>query len=189
MTPTTAPMNLHPYLTPELLTLIRSAEPTEIEAKFGLGTKTSNPEWKRLNFGIDFNRGHSMTMYNYRQRHIKRICLSSGYGSDSIKRRVELSNENWRELFITRFNEILHACESQLVASKAKQDCHTQQERIVKARKNAVVPLLEPIPSPCRWYCENRYEKGITESLHIDTTGFTPEQIKQVVDLIRTFEA
>jgi hypothetical protein len=115
--------------------------------------------------------------------------LASGIGSDSIKRRVDLKSDDWRENFIQRFNEVLHDCEVRLAVSQAKQDANTQRERIVKARKDAVVALVEPMPSPCRWYCENRYESGITESLQIDTADFTPEQIKQVVDLIRTFNS
>ena len=181
-------MNLHPYLTPDLLTLIRTADPKELEAKFGYGQKQSDPEWRRLEFRIDFNRGNYTSLYHRHERPIKRICLSSGIGSNSIKRRVELSNENWRELFITRFNEVLHDCESRLTASQAQHNANVQRERIVKARKTAVVPLLEPFPSPCRWNCENRYQAGISESLQIDTTNFTPEQIAQIVNLVRTFK-
>ena len=59
-------MNLHPYLTPDLLTLIRTADPKELEAKFGYGQKQSDPEWRRLEFRIDFNRGNLQSLFPLR---------------------------------------------------------------------------------------------------------------------------
>ena len=125
-----------------------------------------------------------MTFVNYHSRPVKRICLDSGYGSDSIKRRVEMTDVNWRESFITRFNEILHDCENRLAVSQAKRDANAERERKVKTRKKSVEPLLEPLPSFCSWYCENR--QTITESLRIDTATFTAEQIAQIVNLVRS---
>ena len=180
-------MNFHPYLTPDLLTLIRTADPKGLEAKFGYGQKQSDPEWRRLEFRIDLSRGSYSYLYHRHERPIKRICLSSGIGSDSIKRRVELSNENWRELFITRFNEVLHDCESRLTASQAKQNANTERERQAAQRREAVLPLIEPAPAVVTWRCRNN-GTHVVEDMFIETDAFTPEQIAQIVNLVRTFK-
>jgi hypothetical protein len=177
-------MNLHPYLTPDLLTLIRTGKPEEVEIRFS--DIRGDVEWHRLGFHVSFKRGKSMAWIGYSNRPVKRICLDSGYGSDSIKRRVEMTDENWRESFIIRFNEVLHDCEKRLAASNAQRDANAERERKVKARKSLVMPLAEPLPSSCSWYCENR--QTITESLWIETAAFTPEQIAQIVNLVRSFQ-
>ena len=181
-------MNLHPYLTPDLLTLIRTAPEKDIykRLQYVHAEADTDLERKRLGFQVEAQTAGGRSMGINLPIIWKGFSFSGGYRS--LKRRVDCWTSNWRELFITRFNEVLHDCESRLAASKAQHNANVQREQIVKARKSAVVPLLEPIPSPCRWYCENRYQAGISESLQIDTTNFTPEQIAQIVNLVRTFK-
>src|SRR5574343_367078 len=91
--PTITPMNLHPYLTPELLTLIRTAEPKEIAEHFCHRDR----EWW---FEIAAKRKKAFSIIGYHERPINRFMMSSGY--KGIKRRVELNQDNWREQFIEK---------------------------------------------------------------------------------------
>ena len=179
-------MQLHPYLTPDLLTLIRTAKLEEVERRFG--DKCGDAEWDRLRFHVSFKRGNSMSWVSYHSQPVKRICLDSGYGSDSIKRRVEMTDANWRESFITRFNEVLHDCEKRLAASNAQRDADKERQKAIQQRGESVLPLLEPWPKSVTWKCLNANGRSIDEYMRIETTAFTPEQIAQIVTLVRSFQ-
>jgi hypothetical protein len=181
-------MNLHPYLTPDLLTLIRTAEPKEIAKRFErCYGKNGDNEENRLGFRVEVNRSGGLRMGMRFPLKIEGFSFSAGY--KGLNRRVKLNTAgDWRESFIIRFNEVLHDCEKRLAATTARQDANREREQIVSARKKAVSPLVEPLPASCAWLCENCYSNGIAENLRIKTASFTPEQIAQIVNLVRSFQ-
>lgn len=170
-------MNLHPYLTPELLTLIRTAEPKEIAEHFSHRDR----EWW---FEIAAKRKKAFTMVGYHERPIIRFMMSSGY--NGIKRRVELNQDNWREQFIQKLNEILHDCERIRKNREVEYAADCARKSATEKRKLDVLPLIHPAPAGADWSCENS-QGLVREKLTVSTNKFTPEQIKQIVELIRSF--
>jgi hypothetical protein len=181
-------MKLHPYLTPDLLTLIRTATPEQIEQRLRRVYSEIDTDLERIRLGFCVEAKKSGgTCFGIRlPRVIDGFAISGGY--NCLKRRVDCSVANWRESFITLFNNVLHNCEKRLAASNAKRDANAEREQKVKARKSLVTPLVEPLPLSCAWYCEDGHKIGIAESLRIQTAALTPEQIAQIVNLVRSFQ-
>lgn len=171
-------MTMHPYLTEELQQFIRTAEPKAIAERLSWHALTGDPEYSRLGFRVeDIHRGYGV------HRKLLGFSLSGGY--KGTKRRVMLlSKSDWREAFITKFNEVLHDCERRDGAKVAWRTADEERTHKVKVRRAEVLALINKQPECAIWHCEN-HNSMVKEKLIINTAGFTPERIQEIVNLCR----